>query len=492
MYLPSANTLRILFDIDITQLNIQWVNHGAGVWAVSADGLYPWVDSSLLTGLTAQSITNVGSVLIDSEQMTQSGTLLACSDNESTFYWDGSTLYIHPTHGDSPFMHTINIGVVYGFSREGFTPVGGLSYYESRLLGVPSISQARDPLFYGKLQYEGGRAELNNGDGDLDQLGEDNNAYGNQARVSIGTEDLPATDYERIFTGYVETIDIDEQQVSVSFRDKRKQLSKKVTYSCTSKNALDAIVEILNLNYGIPYNGLYYNTSLWETARALVPVVTADYTSPTDTIEIIQKICESAFGLFLVDTMGRYSFKVVRSGDAASHVIPGEDVINEPRATYDPSEVITSTKIGYAKDWATSGSAYTYLNDTSQEAAIFQKYKTYNERTFDTLLDTLSDAQAFSDIILDGSGTIRPRIEVEVPIAYYQIEVGDFVEIEINRPNATWFGERKCEVIGKGYNLDRGTITLTVRKYGDEIAYRATTDGYMRVTTNNETRKVGA
>jgi hypothetical protein len=257
-------------------------------------------------------------------------------------------------------------------------------------------------------------------------------------------------------------------------------------------NALEAIEEILLDNYEIPYNGLYYTQPLWEDAKTKALDVTIAMVKEEKAIDVIQKICESTFGIFLIDPMGRYSFKIIKSTDPASFEIPEHDIINNPRATYDPSEVITSTRIGYARDWTTTASAYTYLNDTSQETTIFERYKTYNERTFDTMLANITDAQTYSDNILEYSGTIRPKIEIEVPIKYYTMDVGDFAEIEINRSRATWYGLRKCEVLRKVYNLDRNTISFTVKSYGGEISYRVTTDGEYRFTTDDYLRKVGA
>ena len=489
----SVNNLRVLFDLDITQLQSLWVNAGAGVWYVNANGLYPEVDSELLTGLSIiQTLPNVGSVLVDNTQLVEASTLLECSENVESFYWDGTNLYITCPGWASPYMSTINIGIVSGYSRQGFTPIGGASFYESRLLSVPSITKARDPLFWGKIQYEGGSVDLNNGDGELDQLGETYNVYGNNARISIGFADQPLTEYELLFTGFVETLSINEQNVSISFIDRRKQLSKKITYSCTNMNALDAIEEILFDNYNIPYNGLYFNLTEWEFAKTRANNVTIDMQKTESAIDIIQQICESTFGIFITDPDGKYSFKIIQAGDHAEYTIPFEDIINYPTATYDPSEVITSTRIGYDRDWTTTGSAYTYLNDTSQEDTIYKRYKVYNERTFDTMLPDLTAAQTFSDQILAYAGEIRPTIEIEVPIKYWQIEVGEFVEVAINRDKVTWFGNRKCEVIRKVYNLDRNTITLTVKKYGTELDDRITTDGDFRVTTDGYMRRVGA
>jgi hypothetical protein len=476
----SINNLRVLFDLDITQLQSLWVNAGAGVWYVNANGLYPEVDSTLLTGLSVvQTLPAVGSVLVDSTQLVQASSLLECSENVESFYWDGANLYISCPAWDSPYLHTINIGIVSGYSREGFTPINGNTYYASRLIGIPSINKARDPLFWGKIQYEGGSVDLNNADGYLDQLGETYNVYGNQARVSIGFEDMPIEDYELLFTGFVETLKIDERNLSITFKDKRKQLTKKIIYTCSALNALEAIEEILFTNYSIPYNGLYYDLVEWEEAKLRALNVTINMQTAASSIEIIQGICESTFGNFITKPDGKYTFKIIQAGDPATFIIPSYDIINYP------------TKIGYARDWTTSQSAYTYLNDTSQEEEIYQRYKTYNERTFNTYLPNLAAAQDFSDAILAYAGTIRPTIDIEVPIKYWNVEVGDFAEVTINRDNATWFGERKCEVIRKSYNLDRGTITFTVKKYGGELFDRITTYGDDRVTTDGDFRRVG-
>lgn len=489
----SVNNSRIIFSLDITQTNVQWTNRGSGVWVVNANNLYPWIDSTLLTGFSAQVIPDVGSVLVDNIQLAEALTLLDCSDNEGTFYWDGSNLYIHIIGGDSPFIHTVLLGIVFGYSRCGFTPVSSKVFYPGRIISLPSISQARDPLYWGKLQYTGGSVQLNNGDGYFDLIGEDYNIYGNQARIELGFEDLPLADYERLFTGFVESVDVDETGLSLSFIDKRKQLTKPITYTCTAKNAVEAIQEILLDNYAIPYNGIYYNTAQWEAAIEDALDVTINMQTAESAIKVIEGICQSTFGIFLVDNLGRYSFKIIRPADPATFEIPEYDILNYPRATYNPSEVITSTKIGYARDWTISGaSGYTYLTDTSQEADIFAKYKIYNQRTFDTYLPDLAAAQAFSNVILDYAGTVRPVLDVEVPIKYYNIEVGDFAYIEINRSNANWFGVRKCEILSKTWNLDRNTITLKVKKYGGDLADRITTYGDYRVDTDGNIRRTGA
>ena len=488
----SVNNSKILFSMDITQENIQWTNRGAGVWVVNKDGLYPWVDSTLLTGFTAQNIYEVGSVIVDSLQLAESSTILDCSNTEGTFYWDGDYLYVHLIGGDPPSIHLMNIGIVFGYSDSGLTPVDSRINYPGRIISLPSVSQARDTLYWGKLQYNGGNVQLNNGDGYFDLLGENYNIYGNQARVLVGFKDLSIADYERIYTGFVESVSIDETGMSVSFIDKRKQLTKPIVYTCTAKNAVEAVQEILLDNYSVPFNEIYYNTAQWTDAIGKALTVTIDMQTEESAIKVIEGICQSTFGVFLIDNLGRYSFKVIRPADAATFEIPEYDILNYPRASYNPSEVITSTRIGYARDWTISGSSgYTYLTDTSQESDIFAKYKTYNQKTFDTFLSDLTTAQAFSDVILAYAGTINPVLDIEVPLKYYNIEIGDFVEIQINRATTMWFDLRKCEILSKTWNLDRNTITFKVKKYGSELGTRITTDGDLRVTTDGYFRRTG-
>jgi len=489
----SVGEPRFLIDIDITQINSQWVNAGAGVWYVNNDAIYAYVDSTLANWLTAQTMPNVGSVLVDNEQLAKASTLLECSENENTFYWDNSNLYVYTPNGSSPYIHTILIGIVHGYSKEGFTPSGSKTFYEGRLLSIPIISQSRDPLFFGKLSYEGASIELNNGDGYFDTFGEDYDVYGNQTRVLFGYSGMDISEYVLLFTGFNESLSISEEKVTINLADKRKQLTKEIIYSCTSQNAMDAIVDILYTEYEIPYNSVYYDTYTWDYFTTLAPDITINMQESEPAIDVIQNICLSCFGLFIINPDGKYSFNIVRPGDAAKGEIPELDILTSHSITYDSTETLTSTKIGYDKDWTKSeASAYTYLTDTSRESAIYSIYKTYNQKTFNTYLITLTDAQIFSDVVLDFSGELRPTLTITVPLKYYMLEVGDMVDVEIRRPTVNWLGLRKCEIIGKQYKLDNLTIEFTVKIYSGQYYYRITTDGYYRSDTDSKLRRTGA
>jgi hypothetical protein len=211
------------------------------------------------------------------------------------------------------------------------------------------------------------------------------------------------------------------------------------------------------------FNSTYFNITAWNAAAASVETVSIDMQRPQPAINIIEDICTSIFGLLLVDPDGKYSFKIVDTAVSASTTIKATDIRSPHRIPYNPAEVISSARIGYAKDWITTGTAFTYYTDDSQEDAVFLKYKTYNEKTFDTYLDNLTAATAYASTVMAYHKDIHGRMEVEVPMAYYDITIGDIVDAEIERRTQTMIGTTKSEIISVRYVLDKPAIMLGLR-----------------------------
>jgi hypothetical protein len=153
--------------------------------------------------------------------------------------------------------------------------------------------------------------------------------------------------------------------------------------------------------------------------------------------------------------------KIVAVSSISTAEIHKTDYFNPIEVTYDPSEVISSVRIGYAYDWATD--EYTYLTDDSVEAATFDKYKTYKEQTFDTLLLNAADAQALATKILNYTKDVHGITTRQLPISFHGIEVGDIISVELNRSVNTMIGTKTCEVTGISYNLALPSINATVR-----------------------------
>jgi hypothetical protein len=462
----STAPARVLLQIHIGTRNVQWINVGAGIWYVNFDALYPEVDATLLSGFTVQAFGDVGSVYVDSIQLEQKTSL--ASVTAGSFYYDRANREVHvctPMY-DDPIMHDIALGVVNGFSFNEFVPTGSYTLYEGRLRGSPSVSISRDPMFFGKLQFDTGSFELINTDGDLDTLATQD-VYGNEARVYLGYDGLDISEYQRLYTGSVEAIKVGEETVTVSVTDKRKSLSRQIEYLCVAKNALDAIAEILLNAYGVTYSSTYYDTTAWAAAQATAPLVTikvgAGYNATSmSAIDMIENICASVPGVLLINEAGLYSFKTIGATVTATTTIQSYDAIGRHEVSYDPTEVISSCRILYNHDWTgtTSDNAYTNID---HEATAFSRYKVYNEREFATWLHDETYAIPYSETIMDYFDAVHGRGTVEVGMAYYGLEVGDSVYIEFTRGQSTMITTTECEVTGITYNLDKPTMTISYR-----------------------------
>jgi hypothetical protein len=119
-------------------------------------------------------------------------------------------LYVHLVNDEDPFSKSIILGISYGFSFDEFAPVGSSQFFEGRLLGSPVVSQARDPLFWGKMSYSIGGISVINTDGEYDTFAQDNDVYGNEARIKFGYKQLALADFQ---------IDIVERREGAEFLD---------------------------------------------------------------------------------------------------------------------------------------------------------------------------------------------------------------------------------------------------------------------------------
>jgi hypothetical protein len=130
---------------------------------------------------------------------------------------------------------------------------------------------------------------------------------------------------------------------------------------------------------------------------------------------------------------------------------------------YDPSEVISSAKVGYARDWVTSGNGYTYITNTAYEQSVYNTYKTYNQRTFDTYLHTVTAATAFGETIMQYSKDVHGQFETRTPMTYYARDIGELVDAEVWRARRAMLGTVQSEILSVQYNLAQPSITFGQR-----------------------------
>tara|TARA_Y100000310_G_C20672933_1_gene811285 strand:- start:1399 stop:2847 length:1449 start_codon:yes stop_codon:yes gene_type:complete len=471
----SISDARVLVEIDVSPGGEKWVNNGAGIWVYNFDATYSWVDSTLLDGFSAQTFSNnVGSVYSSGVQLTSVSSDLGLSPRE--YYWDAANkdLYICLQNYDEPYIHDVRIGLVYSFSYKEFTPsnMGSPQSYEGRLLSVPAITLARDPLFFGRIQFGGGGISIANMDGEYDTLADDNQIYGNEARVFVGYESLDYDDYERVFTGVIDSVNIGEQEMNVTISDRRKRLTRSVTVTgISAENPVVAIRTILVDHLGAEYTTGYFDTTLWGNAETSLDTrgikVDVEMQEPEPAIDVIEDLCVAAIGVFFLDEDNKYAFRIRDpNATATGSTLPRNDVLSDVSVMYNPADIVSSFRVGYGKTWNGTAQSYlyTYKNYTEREASVVTSYQIYNQQVVDSLMDSENSVDKWIDVLYDWHAAMHGEIDIAVPIKYYDREIAQTINVMLDRRNATMFGTTLTEIRSISWNLNETpSITFGLR-----------------------------
>jgi len=566
----------VLLELDIGREWDFWVNYAIGVYKVNFDGIYPEI-GSFTSGYETLEITRIGSVKVDGVSLAMVASPADVVANDSSFHYDGATktLYVHCPGGDRPSIRTVFIGEAVGVTnhaspRNHWGIYGGFPY-EPRLAAVPNVARTKDPTFFGKIHFEGGRATVRNDDGAFDLFAEEQDLFGNSARILLGFDDLLYGEFRPIFSGFIADVEVGPAEFSVQIKDKREQLSREIppntfnqtTYPdlkdgnvgrviplgygtmynvpviCTNENeagppahytfklfdvsdhpygidaitavyvngmakvpsatnlllatfslaladydpgdevtcycvgfvdslgavisnALDVLVDLLTTYYPINFNANFFDLARWETSGA--PNIGLFIGKSRKLIAVIEEICATVLGTFLVTDDGRYAHRLFNEFAPSLQTIERSELLEVPTVSYDPTEVLTSTRIGYVRDWAKDDDedAYLVLIDTSQEDAIFRKFKTYRTRFFPTLLVNPAAAQTFSNKVLALSGDVKKTFSVRTKPQTIERMVGDMITVELKRAQADYLGDVLAEVIGVTKNIAGESVTVTL------------------------------
>lgn len=367
---------------------------------------------------------------------------------------------------------TVN-GVVKGYAKKDFVPVGSNIFYEGRLSSFFSIGRSRDPLAWGKLQFSGGSFTLINADGYFDSIASTwfIGYYGKPAVIKIGYEELNIADYLTIWTGYIQSFELSPEAVSITVAESRKKLDVDIEKSWIKVPATTVIKEAIILAYpDVTFTSDYFDLTAWSIVEANSPLISYDMTDAKPAIDVIEGVCNSIFGIFFMNPNDKYSLKLVNPDAPAVTTIRKEDVLDVPSITYDPSEVVSSVKVYCDIDTRLSdGKHATIVEDITRKDYVYNTYSIYNVKEFTTYLDGPEAAAAFAIKYLDYCQDVHGIFKVNVTMKYYSLEIGDTVFIELYREGGVpYLSTVKCEIIGKTYNLETFNITFDMRICYDE------------------------
>lgn len=101
--------------------------------------------------------------------------------------------------------------------------------------------------------------------------------------------------------------------------------------------------------------------------------------------------------------------------------------------------------------------------NNSYKASTYTQYGVDTLKHFPTVLAYYSDAVTLASTLIQYFKDLHGELSIEVPIKYYAVNVGDNINLPIWRETTSMLGTKKCEVLGKAYNLDKGAIVFNLR-----------------------------
>jgi len=236
----SVSEKTVLVEIDLGKEHDNWVNYRNGVWTWTfhtykanhthagygyGNYLYgPYGYSGTQTSGVPSQPPLIGSVYASGTEYTEQSTLVNCVETEESYYYDVTAfkLYVHTTDNNDIALYLMIVGFTHGVSNrtKNFNSI----YYEPRLTGVPVLKKTKDPLYFGVIKYDGGTLTLSNADGHYDHL-KDNYTLGQPVTIKYGFDNTYAN-YETLFKGYVENLELTYNECLIEIMDTRKKLSR--------------------------------------------------------------------------------------------------------------------------------------------------------------------------------------------------------------------------------------------------------------------------
>jgi hypothetical protein len=183
----------------------------------------------------------LGQVYIDNVEYTNANSITACESLEFSWYFDtgNQKLYVHGDHTKRLQSCDFDSLQIQGYSSDAVFYDSNNIKYLPLVLSSTTISDSVDRLEYEKMSFISNSVTFDNSEGDFDYTfttpvpGADVNIlYISQDDLDAGKNTLTP-----VYTGYVESEDIDGTNYIVSVADKREQLNS--LYPKTFFNSTD-------------------------------------------------------------------------------------------------------------------------------------------------------------------------------------------------------------------------------------------------------------
>ena len=390
----------------LTDKPVSTTAYGVGTWGA---GIYGTTSSTALPTSPRDIVNIVGSLEINGDNYTLV-PLANVATTPDSFYWSSvsNVLYVNFPSYIRDEANVIVLGITFGYSTDSvyFNDI----YYEGRIKSIPSVTVKQDNLFKAVVRFEGGTVTLINTDGEFDHFGSNRDIYGKRMRIKFGGDDLLYSEYEDVYTGYIEKYKLKGFDIPITVKDERKNLQRKIPNSYYSSATYPYIKDAggeIAIGYGVINRApaICLNEELTTTTYNFKFVNTFD-TSVHDLVSIDQVYVD---GIKVTHSLGSITSGTFNLADTVYE--PGQDVSVSFHG-YDitnPLDIIEDLLLIYADVPYTSD----FYNTTDWEAvkltvpdvALFvEKGK--------TLISVIGEitSSIFASLIIEGDGRINIKV----------------------------------------------------------------------------------
>jgi hypothetical protein len=190
----------VIAEINKTLQVLFLINYQPGIWwakltLTAAEKAASFWDTSFGGNLTDfnEDVLNINSMRLGITQYSQVNAVDDLYAQAQSFYWDNVTQKIY-IRTDNPYWiyGTVSAGVIRSFidklqyDSSGFATAVTENYEPRLILDSVDISESLDPAEYGIFRYDGITVEIDNSDGEYDNLNEESAGQG--MRILYGLE----------------------------------------------------------------------------------------------------------------------------------------------------------------------------------------------------------------------------------------------------------------------------------------------------------------
>jgi len=252
---------------------------------------------------------------------------------------------------------------------------------------------------------------------------------------------------------------------------------------------LDVIRDLIETYSGTAYVNANFDVTTWDDLAGDDRDVGLYVDDESTVLEAIEEITASIQMQFDVTGDGRYTARIFDDAKAYTTIIDEDEILGEVSLSYNSDEFLSRVVVEHS-----GGKTYVY---DDLEETVNKRFKYKRPKTFETILTSSTDADAFAQRVMEFSKELKPLIELTTKTQTIGLNIEDLVLADINRRNTAWLGFSLCRVESVDIDLNSFEVVLGLRvlrdssaERGDSITTgaRVTTDGSFRVTTRDNDR----